>query len=164
MHLRRLEAHESSLLRELRLRALQDAPGSFRDTYADIAAQPSPYWDTLTRSVTEPGQHVMFVAFDDDKPIGSVFGLVDLVQGKDGRVGGMWVDPVWRRRGIGAALLQEVAGWARERGFERLRLWRVVDAVGAGSLYRKLGFVETGNLRPLSGESTLQVAEMELRL
>lgn len=164
MRLRRLEAHESSLLRELRLRALRDAPRSFRDTYSEIAAKPSSYWDDLTRSVTEPGKNVMLLAYEEDKPVGLVFGLVDLVQSKDGRVGGMWVDPMWRRRGIGAALLQEVASWARERGFERLRLWCVVDSVGPGSLYRKLGFQETGNQQPLSAESTLRVAEMELLL
>jgi len=162
-----LEAHESSLLRELRLRALQDAPNSFRDTYVDIAARPSSYWRDLTRSVTEANQDVMFLACEEDeedRPVGSVFGLVDRVESQTGGVGGMWVDPKWRRRGIGEALLQEVVNWARERGFGRLRLWCVVDAAGPGSLYRKLGFQETGNQQPLSAESTLRVAEMELLL
>ena len=164
MRLRRLEAHEASLLRELRLGALRDAPTSFRDTYAEIAVHPSSYWDRLTRSVTEPGKNVAVLAYEEDKPIGLVFGLIDPLQSKVGRVGGMWVDPMWRRRGIGAALLHEVARWARERGFERLRLWCVVDSVGPNSLYRKLGFQETGNQQPLSAESTLRVAEMELML
>jgi len=164
MRLRRLEAHEAGLLRELRLGALRDAPDSFRDTYFDIAARPSSYWVDLTRSVTEAGQNVMFLAYEEDKPVGSVFGLVDRVQSRTGGVGGMWVDPMWRRRGIGEALLQEVVNWSRERGFERLRLWCVMDAVEPGSLYRKLGFQETGNQQPLSEESTLRVAEMELLL
>jgi len=164
MHLRRLEAHETSLLRELRLGALRDAPGSFRDTYVDTAARPSSYWEDLTRSVTEADRNVMFLAYEEDKPVGSVFGFVDRVQSRTGGVGGMWVDPTWRRRGIGEALLKEVVDWSRERGFERLRLWCVMGAVGPGSLYRKLGFRETGNQQPLSADSTLPVAEMELRL
>jgi len=164
MRLRRLEAHEASLLRELRLEALRDAPRSFRDTYSEIAVNPSSYWDELTRSVTEPGQNVALLAYEEDKPVGLVFGLIDHLQGNDGRVGGMWVDPMWRRRGIGAALLQEIARWARERGFERLKLWCVVDSGGPASFYRKLGFQVTGNQESLSAESTLRVAEMELKL
>ena len=165
MRTRRLEAHESSLLRELRLGALRDAPNSFRDTYSDIAARPASYWDDFTRSVTQADRNVMFLAFEEDKPVGSVFGLVDRVQSsRTGGVGGMWVDPMWRRRGIGEALLQEVLDWARRRGFERLRLWCVADSPGPASLYRKLGFRETGNRQPLSPGSTVQVAEMMLLL
>ncbi|MEJ8816154.1 GNAT family N-acetyltransferase [Variovorax ureilyticus] len=164
MRLRKLEPHESSLLRELRLRALQDAPGSFRDTYSDMAARPSSYWDELTRSVTEANQNVMFLAYEGDHPVGSAFALVDRVRSRTGRAGGMWVEPQWRRRGIGEALLQEVINWARERDFERLQLWCAVDAVGPSSLYRKAGFKETGNQQPLSEESAFRVAEMELPL
>ncbi|MGJ7511480.1 GNAT family N-acetyltransferase [Variovorax sp. GT1P44] len=164
MRLRKLEPHEASLLRELRLRALQDAPSSFRDKYADIAARPSSYWEDLTRSVTEADQNVMFLAYEENMPIGSAFGLVDRVRRKTGGVGGMWVDPMRRRRGIGVALLRAVVNWARERDFERLRLWCVVDAVGPDSLYRNIGFQETGIQQPLSAESTLRVAEMELLL
>lgn len=164
MRLRRLKPHESNLLRELRLAALLDAPASFRDTYVDIAARPLSYWEELTRSVTQADQNVMFLACEEDRPVGLAFGLVDRAQDRTGRVGGVWVDPAWRRRGIGEALLLEVVDWARARGFERLRLWRVVDAVGPGSLYSKLGFEETGTQQPLSEESALSVAEMELLL
>ena len=164
MRVRRLEPHESNLVRELRLRALQDSPDSLRDTYADIAARPSSYWEDLTRSVTQADRNVMFLACDADQPVACVFGLVDRVRSRTGRAGGMWVDPGWRRQGIGQALLQEVIRWARERGFERLTLWCVVGAVESGSLYRKMGFRETGNQQPLSEASPLRVAEMELLL
>lgn len=165
MRLRKLQPHESSLLRELRLRALQDAPDSFRDTYADAAAQPPSYWKDLARSVTEPGRNAMFLACEvDDEPIGSAFALVDRARSRTGRVGGMWVDPRWRRQGIGNALLQAVIAWARERGFERLVLWCVASAVGPGALYRKAGFRETGIQQQLSEDLPLRVVEMELPL
>ena len=164
MRLRRLEPHESSLLRELRLRALKDAPDWFPDTYADIARRPSSYWEELTRSVTQAHQNAMFVACEGDEAIGSAFALVDRARSQSGRAGGMWVDPGWRRQGIGQALLQEVIDWARERDFERLTLWCVVGAVASSSLYRKMGFRETGNQQLLSEASALRVAEMELPL
>ncbi|HEY9223433.1 MAG TPA: GNAT family N-acetyltransferase [Variovorax sp.] len=164
MSLRRLESHESSLLRELRLRALQDSPNSFRDTYSDMVARPSSYWDDFTRSVTQADQNAMFLAFEGGKPVGSAFALVDRAQIRTGRAGGIWVDPRWRRHGIGEALLLEVVNWAREREFERLKLWCVVDAIGPSSLYCKVGFKETGNQQPLSEGSPLRAAEMELPL
>ena len=52
-----------------------DAPESFGETAVEVEARPTSYWEDLTRSVTEPG-----------------------------RVGGMWVDPAWRRRGVGRLL------------------------------------------------------------
>lgn len=164
MRLRKLEPHESSLLRELRLRALQDAPDSFRDTYAGVAAQPPSYWEDLTRSVTKPGSNAMFLACEGGEAVGSAFALVDGARSRTGRVGGMWVAPGWRRQGIGEALLQEVIGWARERDFERLMLWCVANAAGAGALYRKAGFTETGIQQPLSDVSPLRVVEMQLAL
>jgi len=50
-----------NLHRDLRLRALRDAPDSFGETYADADARPSSYWEDLTRSVTERGHHAMFL-------------------------------------------------------------------------------------------------------
>ena len=46
VHLRRLAAHEITLHREVRLRALREAPDSFADTFADAAARPASYWET----------------------------------------------------------------------------------------------------------------------
>ncbi|PPK94600.1 acetyltransferase (GNAT) family protein [Kineococcus xinjiangensis] len=52
----------------------------------------------------------------------------------------LWVDPTARRRGIAAALLEEVAGAAREAGADTLRLsvWRWRGP--AVALYRQAGF------------------------
>ena len=60
MRIRRLQAHEEALFRQLRLRALEDAPDAFADTFADTLARPDSYWANLTRSVTDPQRHVMF--------------------------------------------------------------------------------------------------------
>ena len=92
------------LRRELRLRALGDAPESFGETAAEAEARPTSYWEDLTRSVTEPGCHVMFLADEGRDPVGSAYGLLDRDRVQAGRVGGMWVDPAWRRRGVGRLL------------------------------------------------------------
>jgi len=164
MRLRRLEPHEVSLYRELRLRALQEAPDSFGETFAEVAVRPSSYWEDLTRSVTEPGRQVMFLAYEGEDVLGSTYGLRERDQSKVGRVGGMWVDPIWRRHGVGRALLQQVFDWARERGLSGLRLWAPAHSPAALSLYGQAGFRETGKRRPLPRNPTLEIVEMEASL
>lgn len=161
MHLRRLKPHELSLHRELRLQALHESPDSFGETFAEVAARPSSYWEDLTRSVTEPGHHVMFLADEGGDVLGSTYGLRERDQSDVGRVGGMWVDPAWRRRGVGRALLQEVFNWAREQGLSRLRLWAPAHSLAALSLYGHAGFRETGKRRPLPTNPIAQIVEME---
>jgi GNAT superfamily N-acetyltransferase len=161
MHLRRLERHEVNLHRDLRLRALGEAPDSFGETFADIAARPPSYWEDLTRSVTEPGRHVMFLAYEGVDVLGSTYGLRERDRGEVGRVGGMWVDPAWRRHGVGRALLQQVFDWARQHGLSRLRLWAPAHSPAALSLYGQAGFRETGKRQPLPTDPTLQIVEME---
>ncbi len=161
MHLRRLEPDEVSLHRELRLRALQEAPDAFGETFADAVARPSSYWEDLTRSVTESGRHVMFLAYEGNDVLGSTYGLLDRDQSEMGRVGGMWVEPAWRRRGVGRVLLQQVFNWAREHRFSRPGLWAPSHGPGALALYRQAGFRETGKRRPLPTNPTLEILEME---
>src|SRR5262249_32593370 len=119
LRIRRVEPHEITLHREVRLRALRDAPDAFGEAVAEVEARPASYWEELTRSVTEPGRHVMFVACEGDAVRGSIYGLRDAEGSAAGRVGGSWVEPPYRRRGIGNALLRAVISWAR---VERLEL------------------------------------------
>lgn len=158
---RALLSDEIDLHRDLRLMALRDAPDSFSETLADIGARAPSYWEDLTRSVTPPGPHVMFLACDGDSRCGMVYGLLDRERTDAGRIGGMWVAPAWRRRGVGRALLQAVSHWARERGLRRLGLWAPSHSPAAIALYRQAGFRETGRHRPLPSRPALQVIEME---
>ena len=70
--MRRLEPDEVGLHRALRLRALSDSPDSFGETFAEASERPDTYWEELTRSVTDTGRHVMFVAFEGTNAIGSL--------------------------------------------------------------------------------------------
>jgi len=160
MRIRRLQAHEEALFRPLRLRALEDAPDAFGDTLADTLARPDSYWANLTRSVTDPQRHVMFVAEDDATPVGLVFGLRDADRTDGGRLGGMWVAPEARERGLGRALGEAVIEWARAEGLTRLALWVTVANPPAVNLYQRLGFVATGRSNALPSNPRLQIVEM----
>ncbi|HRH88208.1 MAG TPA: GNAT family N-acetyltransferase [Rubrivivax sp.] len=159
-----MASHEVALHRDVRLRALREAPDSFGETFADAADRPISYWEELTRTVTELGRHVMFLAHEGDDVIGSAYGLLDREHGDAGRVGGMWVEAAWRRRGVGLALLQEVFGWARSRGLKRLGLWAPAHSPAAMALYSRAGFRETGIRRQLPTDRSLSIVEMEVEL
>ena len=142
------------------VRALRDAPDSFGETFAESEAQPLAYWEDLTRSVSEPGRHVMFLACEGPAVHGSTYGLLDRDRSDAGRVGGMWVEPSWRRQGLGRALLQAVFTWARERKLTCMLLWAPAHSPAAIGLYGQVGFHETGGRRPLPTNTALEIIEM----
>ena len=164
MIIRTLEPQEVSFHRELRIRVLRDSPDSFRETASEAEGRPRSYWEDLTRSVTEPNRHVMFVAFEGDAIAGTTYGLLDRERSDAGRVGGLWVAPSQRRCGVGSALLAAVLVWARERGLKRLGLWAPVSVPAAVALYSRAGFKGTGRQRPMPGNADLQISEMEIEL
>jgi GNAT superfamily N-acetyltransferase len=139
-HVRRLEATEARLLRELRIAALRDAPDQFAETVAQALARSDEEW-------------VRFAAFAFD----------DASDGAVGRVGGMWVAPAARRTGIGSALVEAALSWARAAGKRRVRLWAVPTTSGE-RLYRRARFVPTGNQKPFPGDDSRVVIEMEIEL
>jgi GNAT superfamily N-acetyltransferase len=159
-----LAPHEAALHRTLRLRALRDAPDSFGDTLVHAEAEPVSYWEEMTRNVTGASGQTMVLACEADAVVGSAYGLLDRERRGMGRVGGMWVDPAWRRRGIGQALLQAVIDWARGNGLTGLGLWAPAHNPDALALYTRAGFRETGARRPLPGRATLWIVAMEAPL
>jgi GNAT superfamily N-acetyltransferase len=162
--IRRLRPDEAGLFRDLRLRALEESPASFADTATEVAAQPPEYWDKLTASVTRPDGQVMFVAEDEGQPIGFVFGLFDRDDTTLGHLGGMWVHPAARRRGVGRALAEAVIAWGRERKLRGLELWVTEGNRGALDLYGALGFTATGEEDVLPSDPSFRVSRMVLGL
>jgi GNAT superfamily N-acetyltransferase len=164
MIVRPLEPHEVNFHRELRIRVLGDSPDSFGETASEAEARPRSYWEELTRSVTEPNRHVMFVAFEGNAVVGTTYGLLDKERKDTGRVGGMWVEATQRRRGVGRALLAAVLGWARTRGLKHVGLWAPASEPAAVALYSGAGFKGTGRQRPLPTNANLHIIEMEIEL
>jgi GNAT superfamily N-acetyltransferase len=91
-----------------------------------------------------------FVAESD----GETVGLIALYANDDGGAElGMMVAREWRRRGIGAALLEAAVAWARAREVRRLLLDVFARNGGAIAFYRSFGFVEDGRLRQIPRSS-----------
>lgn len=75
----------------------------------------------------------------EDKPVG--FALVKL---KDGgaHLDELGVHPEHGRRGVGAALVEAVCGWARAQGLSAVTLCTLRDVPFNAPFYERLGFVE----------------------
>lgn len=142
MIVRRLRADEATLLKDLRLRALAEAPTAFAHTYAEISAEPDAYWDEMTASVTS--RNVMFVAEADGRAIGMAFGVLQRDAPDVPHVGGMWVDAAARKGGVGRARTAAILDWARARGHQRIALWVTDGNAPAVTLHDRMGFTPTG--------------------
>jgi ribosomal protein S18 acetylase RimI-like enzyme len=162
VEVRRVTRHEWESLRDVRLRALADAPDAFGTTYEEAVARPDDWWrDWAAASATSDTQAVL-LAWDGDRTVG----LAGVFATDDGawQVISMWVDPSARGRGTGRALLDAVVAWARNQDNGRPIRLSVTDGNdGARRLYERYGFADTGVTEPLRSNSALTIRELELR-
>ncbi|MFG1815969.1 GNAT family N-acetyltransferase [Kribbella sp. NPDC049174] len=140
---RRLREDDWAALRDVRLRALLDAPESFYSTYQNSVALMEADWRTRLRATDK----VTLLAEVDDDAAGMVTGAP---AGEDERdpdaalMLAMWVSPESRGRGVADALTAELLIWSREQSFKRLLLWVYDAAPRAAAFYRRAGFLPTG--------------------
>ncbi len=147
---------EAARFRELRLRALIDAPFAFGSSFERESTLSQSEWDAvaLGRGWGQSAGAV-FVAVDGDQWLGMAGGFL---RGDDPGVAvlwGLWVAPVARRQGLGRQLVDAVVGWAREAGALRLELSVTDQADAAMALYTGLGLEPTGEQRPLEKDPSI---------
>ena len=147
--------------RDLRLRALEDAPDAFGGTFDAAEDEPEPYWrgwitgegwDAVVRS---------WVAEDRGRFRGMIVGVRFEAEPAVANLFGMWVEPPLRGSGIATRLVGMLEMWARGQSVDRIVL-RVSDGnPRAEAFYAKLGFTRTGREPlPLRDGSPLRVHEM----
>jgi ribosomal protein S18 acetylase RimI-like enzyme len=149
MDIRRVRPEEWRALRDVRLRALADAPSAFETRYEEARLRPEEWWvDWAARSASGDRQ-AMFLAWDGHDAVGIVGTYVE----EDGNrwLISMWTDPGRRGRGVGRALVETVVAFARAAGSRELLLEVTHDNDGAFALYRSCGFEVTGRGDPHSG-------------
>ena len=157
--IRALAADEWPLLRDLRLRALRDAPDAFGPTFEENAERPEAWWREGARRFADSEAADLLIAERD----GQAVGLVSAV-GREGEggVGAMWVDPEARRAGVAGRLLARACEVLAGRGCTRITLKVTRTNDRAIALYASFGFVPTGEVHPLRDGSSLEEIEMAL--
>lgn len=155
--LRHLGADDWQLFRDIRLRALADAPDAFGRTYAEALEHTPEEWRERTG-----GAGPLVLVLEDGAPVavGGVFAPDDDARAM---VWGMWTAPEARGRGHAGRVLRELLAWcrARERTDVLLHVTEGNDA--ARRLYLAHGFEPTGTWEALRPGSPLRIEELRLR-
>jgi GNAT superfamily N-acetyltransferase len=157
---RRIRPDEGRRLRGLRLRALADAPLAFGSTLAREEAFAEEVWQERAARGATGEDLVTYVAEEGQHWIGVATGILRDPDGARLELVGMFVEPAARGRGVGAALVETVCAWARDRGMARLYLWVTSTNQAALALYRRSGFRPTGRSQPLDHTPWLSELEM----
>lgn len=161
MELRQTRAADWEALRELRLRALADAPNAFASTLGQEAAFPEEVW----RQWAQGGPaSAAFLAGEGGADIGMA--AIFAAPNASGRMHlvAMWVDPHYRHRGVGRALVGQAVRWAEERQACEVSLWVADHNTAAWTLYERVGFRPTGARQPLPSNPALTESLLRLAL
>jgi len=134
----RLTFDDAERFRKIRLASLWESPEAFGSTYQQMASLPSEAWHEQLRNLPT------FVAVQDGQDAGVIRSVMDPGQPDTAHLISMWVAPEARGHGIGGALVDAVADWARSQGLKQLVLDVIEDNEPAIALYRRKGFKPTG--------------------
>jgi len=95
----------------------------------------------------------VLMAFDDQE---RAIGFIELsirpyaegcVTNRVAFIEGWYVEPAWRGRGVGAALVKEAESWGRAQGCAELGSDAEVDNLASAAAHRALGFEDAGVIR-----------------
>jgi ribosomal protein S18 acetylase RimI-like enzyme len=160
VEVRRARADDWEELRELRLRALADAPGAFASTLEREAAFPDDVW--RQRAQGGPAS-ANFLVRADGVAVGMAAVIAEPAPGRMQLVG-MWVDPGHRGRGIAQALISHAVRWSRDHQARELVLWVAENNTAARRLYRRVGFRPAGAHQPLPSDPAVDELLLHLPL
>ena len=141
--LRRATSDDWQAYREIRLRALREAP----DAYGSMLERELEFDEALWRS--RSGDSYLLFAMVDGRVVASVAGIPDRHESGSREVVGMWVDPEVRGRGAAASLLEALVAWAMLEGAPAIALWVTDGNDVARRVYERGGFVATGQREQL---------------
>jgi GNAT superfamily N-acetyltransferase len=142
-------------LRELRLRALSEAPYAFATSFDAAAARSAQHWEDFALKSEAAETQVTFVVVGEEAWLAMASVFLNLDEPGGAQMVQMWVDPESRGLGLGRLLVDAVADWARERGVTRLKASVTEGNHAAEALYEAVGFLPTGEQQPLSSNPSL---------
>lgn len=164
MEVRRITPRDANHLKQLRLAALKEAPSAFGSTYGLEADRPDAEWVQRAVAGSRGSDRATFFAQLDDEFVGLVGGYREEPSSPSVELVSMWVAPHVRGRGVGAVLVDAVKAWAIETNATSISLWVTSGNTPAERLYISMGFVATGEVKPLPSDSSRDESRMELPL
>jgi GNAT superfamily N-acetyltransferase len=158
--IRRIGAGEWRELRDLRLRALKDAPDAFTATYEEESIHADAHWSEWATGLAEGGSSFGLVAESEGRWIGMAVGGPHRDFPGGAGLFAMWVDPSARGAGVARPLVEGVVAWAGSAGFPVIRLRVTLSKDAAVRLYVRCGFSDAGLRMPLREGSDIMTMSM----
>ena len=156
--IRRLTPTDASLLRELRLLAISDAPEAFGSTLQETAERSVEMWQHVLRPEGNP-----FFICEIENVIGGLIGGLSPSKNSVAQLVSMWVSPQLRGRRVSDELVEHIITWAVEAGACRITLHCTEGNVFAERLYARHGFIRTGEIEVRERDNAVEF-EMALDL
>ena len=139
VNVRRLRPDDAEALRQVRLRALHDAPDAFWATYDREAAYDADEWRSWIDTAA------LFIAEDGTGGGGGMAGgIADPEDPAGALLVAMWVGPEHRGSGLADQLVAAVTAWAAAERRSTVRLRVEEHNLRARRCYERLGFRPTG--------------------
>ena len=150
----RIRSDQWRILKNVRLRALEEAPYAFGTTLAGGKKRTDRDWQDMARDHATLSDRAYFMAYAGDHPCG----MAGCYRTASDTVvlTAMWVAPEFRGKNIGEQIVGAVIEWAREDGATTLEAW-VSENNPARFFYQKIGFKETSLTEPLRSDSKIQI-------
>jgi ribosomal protein S18 acetylase RimI-like enzyme len=145
----RIRADQAEVLRSLRLSGIEDAPVAFGPRRAEIEARPTQYWADHVTRYAQSDEAATFILYRAGRAVGMTGAYLEGGRRDHAFICNMWVDPVFRRGGAGARLVDTANRWLAEQGAERINAWVVETNEPAMRFYDTLGFVKTSQFRAM---------------
>ena len=143
--IRKLQPHESTVYRDLRLACLKNVPEYFGSSYEEEILNPKLMFETFIEN--DSPDHVMFGAFDNEQLIG-ITGFNRMARQRAmhrGEIVQVYVDSSYRGQNIGEMLIRQALNYAFTLdGIEQVQLSVIANNQTAIRLYEKLGFKTFG--------------------
>jgi ribosomal protein S18 acetylase RimI-like enzyme len=162
--IKRIAPETAVVFKQIRLRALQESPTAFSSTYAKESGLPDEEWQRRAARWSGEGHDAIFLAFDGDTACGIVGSYRELENPQRAQIISMWVDPAYRRKNVGKALIDVVMEWNQPHGVREISL--MVTSVNAGAIafYERLGFRRTGLTTEYPNDAAIIECEMLLNV
>ena len=147
------------VFKEVRLRALEEAPYAFSSTYAKESRLADSDW--LARATGMDGERgIGFLAMDGENGCGLVGSFLEQSDPTRAHLVSMWTAPTHRQQGVGRGLVEEVCKWAHSRKVRTLLLMVTSNNESAMRFYERLAFTRTGRTEPYANDPAVIEYEM----
>ncbi len=154
---------EWQIYKDLRLRALADAPDSFGSTLAREEGFSDTRWQTRLAG-DDASWDLPLLAEVDGEPAGLAWGRIEIEDPSIANLYQLWIAPSHRGLGIAKILLEAIIMWAKKKGAYYLDLDVTLRDSPAMRLYIRAGFETIGAPKSLRPGSELAEQQMRLKL